>query len=151
LSFFCNCSKKNKRIYVRSVFCDRLKTIVVCLRRSCVNCFFFWHEWASLKREWRTNWIQRFFVRRPLKGSKSLKIFKISLTTWRSQILAVSNKKIVSTYTGCHRSPRNKFDKRFLHINLLLIEYFFYIFLTPTFTLCSWDNHQLKRENVFVR
>jgi hypothetical protein len=46
-----------------------------------------------------------------------------------------------------------KINKRFLHIDLFLIEYFFYIFLTPNLTLRSWDNHQLKRksENVFMR
>jgi hypothetical protein len=85
----------------------------------------FWHAWTILKREWneptsakkgpiytRTSWIQRFFVLflfdEPLKDSKSLKTFKISLTfrfdkLWHlsksvhigenSQILTVSNKK----------------------------------------------------------
>jgi hypothetical protein len=28
--------------------------------------------------------------------------------------------------------------------DLFLIEYFFYIFLTPNLTLRPWDNHQLK-------
>jgi hypothetical protein len=35
----------------------------------------------------------------------------------------------------------------FLHVDLFLIEYFFYIFLTPKLTLRSWDNHQLKRKS----
>jgi hypothetical protein len=47
----------------------------------------FWHEWASLKREWQKK--AQFTHERveynvllfePLKGSKSLKTFKISLT-----------------------------------------------------------------------
>jgi hypothetical protein len=52
-------------------------------------------------------------------------------------------------YTGCYASPSpcNKFNKHFLHIDLFLIEYFFYIFLTPNLTLRSWDNHQLKRKS----
>jgi hypothetical protein len=74
----------------------------------------FWYEWArptSAKKDpiyTRMSWIQRFFVRRAPKGSRSLKIFKISLTfrfdkLWHlsksahtgeiSRILTVSNKK----------------------------------------------------------
>jgi hypothetical protein len=58
---------------------------------------FFWHEWASLKSEWnerlkgplvpkKAQFTQErveynvFLFDDPLKGSKSLKIFKISLT-----------------------------------------------------------------------
>jgi hypothetical protein len=87
---------------------------------------FFWHEWTSLKREWnerfkglRAKKKAQFTQERVeykvvlfdelLKGAKSLKTFKISLTfrfdkLWHlsksahtgeiSQILTVSNKKI---------------------------------------------------------
>jgi hypothetical protein len=58
---------------------------------------FFWHEWSSLKREWNERFkgprapkkVQStherveynvFLFDEPFKGSKSLKIFKISLT-----------------------------------------------------------------------
>jgi hypothetical protein len=86
---------------------------------------FFWHGWASLKSEWNERFNGRrvpgkaqftherveynvFLFDEALKGSKSLKIFKISLTfrfnkLWHlsksvhtgenSQILTVSNKK----------------------------------------------------------
>jgi hypothetical protein len=89
------------------------------------NFGFFWHEWTSLKLEWNESfkgpWVQKkaqitqerveynvFLFDEPLKGSKSLKIFKISLTFRfdklstlsksvhigeNSQILTVSNKK----------------------------------------------------------
>jgi hypothetical protein len=86
---------------------------------------FFWYEWARLKREWnerfkgsrvpkKVQFTQErveynvFLFDDPLKGSKSLKIFKINLTFRfdklshvsksvhvgeNSQILTVSNKK----------------------------------------------------------
>jgi hypothetical protein len=89
------------------------------------NFGFFWHEWISLKLEWNESFkgprvpkkaqitqerveYNVFLFDEPLKGSKSLKIFKISLTfrfdkLWHlsksvhivenSQILTVSNKK----------------------------------------------------------
>jgi hypothetical protein len=65
---------------------------------SCVNWAFFLHKWASLKRERnerfkgprvpkkaqftqeRVEYNVFFLFDEPLKGSKSLKIFKISLT-----------------------------------------------------------------------
>jgi hypothetical protein len=87
---------------------------------------FFWHEWASLKLEFNESFkgprvpkkaqitqerveYNVFLFDEPLKGSKSLKIFKISLTFRfdklsnlsksvhtgeNSQILTVSNKKM---------------------------------------------------------
>jgi hypothetical protein len=90
------------------------------------NFGFFWHEWTSLKLEWNESFkcprvpkkaqitqerveYNVFLFDEPLKGSKSLKIFKISLTFRfdklsnlskcvhtgeNSQILTVSNKKI---------------------------------------------------------
>jgi hypothetical protein len=89
------------------------------------NLGFFWHEWASLKLEWNESFkgprvpkkaqitqerveYNVFLFDEPLKDSKSLKIFKISLTFRfdklsnlsksvhtgeNSQILTVSNKK----------------------------------------------------------
>jgi hypothetical protein len=90
---------------------------------------FFWYEWARLKREWNEHfkdpWVPPkkgqftqerveynvFLFDDPLKGSKSLKIFKINLTFLfdklshlaksvhigeNSQILTVSNKKNVN-------------------------------------------------------
>jgi hypothetical protein len=100
--------------------------IVVYLTSSCVNWAFFWHEWASLKLEFNESFksprvpkkaqitqerveYNVFLFDEPLKGSKSLKIFKISLTFRfdklsnlsksvhtgeNSQILTVSNKKM---------------------------------------------------------
>jgi hypothetical protein len=95
------------------------------------NFGFFWHEWTSLKLEWNESFkgprvpkkaqitqerveYNVFLFDEPLKGSKSLKIFKISLTfrfdklsnlsksvhiEENSQILTVSNKKeiLIST------------------------------------------------------
>jgi hypothetical protein len=78
------------------VMCSR-GAIVVYLS-SCVNWAFFLHKWASLKRERnerfkgprvpkkaqftqeRVEYNVFFLFDEPLKGSKSLKIFKISLT-----------------------------------------------------------------------
>jgi hypothetical protein len=89
------------------------------------NFGFFWHEWTSLKLEWNESFkgprvpkqaqitqerveYNVFLFNEPLKGSKSLKIFKISLTFHfdklsnlsksvhtgeNSQVLTVSNKK----------------------------------------------------------
>jgi hypothetical protein len=89
------------------------------------NFGFFWNEWTSLKLEWNESFkgprvpkkaqitqerveYNVFLFDKPLKGSKSLKIFKISLTFRfdklsnlsksvhigeNSQILTVSNKK----------------------------------------------------------
>jgi hypothetical protein len=91
------------------------------------NFGFFWHEWTSLKLECNESFkgprvpkkaqitqkrveYNVFLFDEPLKGSKSLKIFKISLTFRfdklsnlsksvhtgeNSQILTVSNKKLI--------------------------------------------------------
>jgi hypothetical protein len=72
-----------------------------CINSSLFNEFvcklgFFWHEWASVKREWNERFkgprVQKkaqfpherveynvFLFDEPVKGSESLKIFKISL------------------------------------------------------------------------
>jgi hypothetical protein len=91
---------------------ENLLLIVVYLTSSCVNWAFFGMRPTSAKKgpiyTW-TSWIQLFFLfYKPPKSSKSLKIFKISLTfcfdkLWHlsksvhtgeiSQILRVSNKK----------------------------------------------------------
>jgi hypothetical protein len=102
----------------------------------------FWHEWTILKREWnerlkgprvpkKAQFIHErveynvFLFDEPLKGSKSLKTFKISLTfrfdkLWHlsksvhigenSQILTVSNKKKYFHISWFH-------DLRFLTFN----------------------------------
>jgi hypothetical protein len=74
------------------------------------NLGFFWQEWASLKLECNESFKgpRVFLFDEPLKGSKSLKMFKISLTFRfdklsnlsksahtgeNSQILTVPNKK----------------------------------------------------------
>jgi hypothetical protein len=101
-------------------------SVVIYLTSSCVILAFFWHEWTSLKLERNESFkgprvpkkaqitqeqveYNVFLFREPLKGSKSLKIFKISLTFRfdklsnlsksvhtgeNSQILTVSNKKL---------------------------------------------------------
>jgi hypothetical protein len=99
----------------------------------------FWHEWAILKREWNERFkgprvpkkaqftherveYNVFLFDEPLKGSKSLKTFKISLTfrfdkLWHlpksahigenSQILTASNKKINYSERFGKHSRRN--------------------------------------------
>jgi hypothetical protein len=105
------------------------------------NFGFFWHEWTSLKgprvpkkakiTQERVEY-NVFLFDEPLKGSKSLKIFKISLTmTFRfdklsnlsksvhtgenSQVLTVSNKKLlfftVFTVKKNIKTPKENFTK----------------------------------------
>jgi hypothetical protein len=70
-----------------------LDIIVVYLTSLCVNWAFFWHAWAILKRSFHSPRVPKkvqftqerveynvFLFDEPLKGSKSLKTFKISLT-----------------------------------------------------------------------
>jgi hypothetical protein len=94
---------------------------------------FFWHEGASSTSAKKAQITQErvefnvFFVRRASKGSKSLKIFKISLTFHfdklsnlsksvhtgeNSQILTVSNKK--TPFLGC-------FEIKLVHFCLLFV------------------------------
>jgi hypothetical protein len=100
-----NLDRKRKR-RGKSYFRKSVIKIVVYLTSSCVNWAYLCHKDPNL----RTNELNTtfFLFDEPFKGSKSLKIFKISLTfrfdkLWRlskfvhigenSQILTVSNKK----------------------------------------------------------
>jgi hypothetical protein len=117
-----------------------LATIVIFSTSSCVNWAFFWYEWARFKREWnerfkgppvpkKVQFTQErveynvFLFEDPLKGSKSLKIFKINLTFCfdklshlsksvhigeNFQILSVERKKKKKHWFGVEHRKRGK-------------------------------------------